>query len=186
MKKEIKKIIDIPENVQVDINVSRFKVKGPLGEVSRNFILKNIIVENSDKKITFKVEKATKNDKKLMNTFVGHVINMITGVTRGYEYQLQICSTHFPITTSVDKQKKLFVIKNFLGENKDRVTKLMPNAEISINGDIVTIKSIDKETAGQQAANIENVTRISSRDKRVFQDGIWIIKKQKGKHYLIE
>jgi len=48
---------------------------------------------------------------------------------------------------------------------------------VTINKDIVKVSSIDKEKAGQTAANIELATRIKGYDPRVFQDGIYIVKK---------
>jgi large subunit ribosomal protein L6 len=50
-------------------------------------------------------------------------------------------------------------------------------AELEIEKDIITIKSVDKEIAGQATANLEKATQIKKRDKRVFQDGIYIINK---------
>lgn len=181
MKKEIKKIINVPENVNVEINLPRIKVDGPLGKIERVFNVKNIELFKENGKIIINKVNATKNEKRLINSIASHINNMINGTIKGYEYKLQICSIHFPITVKIDKTNNLFIIKNFLGENKDRIVKLKPSVEINVDGDIVTVKSINKEMAGQQAADIEAATRIRARDRRIFQDGIWIIKKEKGR-----
>ena len=48
---------------------------------------------------------------------------------------------------------------------------------MEIKGDKVTVTGTDVEKAGQTAANIEQSTRISSRDRRVFQDGIFLVRR---------
>lgn len=181
MKKDISKTIIVPENIEVRFEKPKLTVQGPLGKTERIFNIKNIEIKIEDKKITVGKKEATKKDKKNINSVASHITNMIVGVTKGFEYRLQICSIHFPITINIDKQKNLLVIKNFLGENKNRTVKMLPNTEVAVEGDIITVKALDKEVAGQQAANIETATRIRARDRRVFQDGIWIIKKEKGR-----
>jgi large subunit ribosomal protein L6 len=42
----------------------------------------------------------------------------------------------------------------------------------------VTVTGIDKESVGQTAANIERSTTVKNRDRRVFQDGIYLIHKE--------
>jgi len=39
------------------------------------------------------------------------------------------------------------------------------------------LEGIDKEKVGQSAANIETASKVRNKDKRIFQDGIWIIEK---------
>jgi len=51
------------------------------------------------------------------------------------------------------------------------------DVNISKEGENLKIESINKEKAGQTAASIERLTRITKRDKRIFQDGIYIISK---------
>jgi large subunit ribosomal protein L6 len=48
---------------------------------------------------------------------------------------------------------------------------------VKVEKDIIKISSTNIEAVGQAAANLERVTKISKRDRRVFQDGIFIISK---------
>ena len=100
---------------------------------------------------------------------------MLKGVTSGYTYKLKVSSGHFPI--SVAMKSDVLEIKNFLGERKPRTAKILKEVDIKIEGDIITLTGINKELVGQTAANIEQATRITKRDKRVFMDRINIIKK---------
>ena len=171
MHEDLREEIEIPENVSISVD-HEIIVKGPKGEVKRKLQIK---VDKEDNKIIIEAKKATKNTKRMIKTTAAHIKNMIKGVTEGYEYLLQVCSVHFPITVSIDKNK--LIIKNFLGETKERKADLLPNTTTKIEEDIIKITSPDKEAAGQTAANIEFASKIKNRDRRRFQDGIWIVKK---------
>jgi large subunit ribosomal protein L6 len=100
---------------------------------------------------------------------------MIKGVQEKFEYQLKICFSHFPI--NVEIKDKEAIIKNFLGEKIPRKTKILEDVEVEIDKDIIKVRSVSKELAGQVAANFEIATKIRKKDRRVFQDGIFIINK---------
>jgi len=175
MRKEIFQTVEIPEGVSVQLKDSKIIVKGPEGELSRDFKLGKVQIKINGKEISIGNKSATKNEKKIINTVWAHVQNMIKGVKEKFVYKLKICYGHFPFTVKQEGNK--IRIKNFLGEKVDRMVNLPEGIEIEINKEIITIKSINKELAGQASANFEIATKIRGRDKRKFQDGIYITEK---------
>jgi large subunit ribosomal protein L6 len=175
MKKELYKKIEIPEGVEAEINGALLRIKGPEGENSRRFILNSLKMTKEGNKISIGAKNSTKREKKMMNTTAAHIKNMIKGVQKKFEYELKAVFSHFPITLEAKGQEVL--IKNFLGEKTPRKAVIPKNAEIEIDGNLIKIKSTDREIAGQAAAKLETATRIRARDKRIFQDGIFMTKK---------
>lgn len=175
MKKKLYTTVEIPEGVEVGLEGTEISVKGPEGELKREFDVLNLDFEKKENKLIIKCEKATKREKKMMNTIVAHVNNMIKGVQKKFEYQVKICSSHFPITLNI--QEKEAIVKNFLGEKVPRKVRIPQGVELKKEGEIITITSMNKELAGQTAANFEAATKIRKRDRRIFQDGIFIINK---------
>ncbi len=174
MKQDVKEIVIIPEKVDVKVD-EKITVKGPKGEVVRELRDPKVSLSIEDKKIVVESKRATKREKKKVYTFVAHIKNMIKGVTEGHSYELKICAAHFPITVTVSGGE--LIIKNFLGENSPRVLRLEEGVALKVTGDIVRVESPDKELAGRTASRIELITRIRNRDRRIFQDGIFIINK---------
>jgi len=175
MKKEFFQEIEIPEGVEIKIENGTINVKGPEGENKRIFDLRKIVLEKKENKIILGSKKATKKEKKMINTMTAHIKNMIKGTKEKFEYKLKIVFSHFPITVEVQGDKA--IIKNFLGEKVPREVKVPKDAEIKVDKDIITVTSINKEIAGQAAANLESATKIKMRDRRIFQDGIYITNK---------
>ncbi len=175
MKKQISQEIEIPEGVEANLEGNKLTVKGVEGENSREFKIGKINFEKKNNKIIISYEKATKKEKKIINTITAHIQNMIKGVQEKFEYKLKICSSHFPMTVKIEENN--VIIKNFLGEKIDRKTTIPEGAEVKVDKDIITITSTNKEIAGQAAANFEMITKIKNRDKRIFQDGVYIIDK---------
>ncbi|MGD9275704.1 MAG: 50S ribosomal protein L6 [Candidatus Pacearchaeota archaeon] len=175
MKQKIIKEIEIPEGVEVKIDGRVLTVKGSEGELSREFEMEGFRFEVKEGKIIIGYDKSTKREKKLINTTDAHIHNMINGVQNKFEYKLKICFNHFPIT--IDLKDNEAVIKNFLGEKIPRHAKIVNGAEVNVKGQGITITSLNKEVAGQTAANFEKATKVKNRDRRIFQDGIFITSK---------
>ena len=170
MHEDIEEIIEIPEGVFASKN-SLLNIKGKEGEVKRKIHVPYEIEEN---KIILKAKNSTKNKKRMIMAEKAHISNMIKGVQKKFEYILQICFIHFPMTIKLEGKK--LIIKNFLGESKERKANIRDNVEVKIEGDKIKVFSVDKEAAGQTAATIESATKVKNKDRRIFQDGIWIIK----------
>jgi large subunit ribosomal protein L6 len=174
MKADIKEELSIPENVTVTIG-GAITVKGTKGEVSRVLKHPRVTLKQEGNVVVLQSSKATKREKKTMYTFAAHLRNMFRGVTEGHFYELKVCAAHFPMNVSVSGN--VFIIKNFLGENSPRTLEINEAVTVKVNGDIVRVESTDKEKAGRTASQIELLTRVRNRDRRIFQDGIFLINK---------
>lgn len=175
MKEDLRREISLEENITAFLEENMLVVKGSQGEVRKNFIHPKIKIDIENKKIIVRVKAATKREKRIIGSFESHIINMVQGVQEPHQYKLKICSGHFPINVSVSGQEVM--IKNFLGESVPRRVVLLPGAKIKVEGNIITITSPDKEIAGMNANKIESACRITNRDRRIFQDGCYIIHK---------
>lgn len=173
--KPIVEEIQIPKGIQINIEKLVMTVKGPKGEVKRYIRNPTLIIKKETDKIIFTANKSSKKEKKEINTYVAHLKNMINGATNGHQYELKICSGHFPMNVSIVNGE--LVIKNFIGEKNPRRLKIKTGATVKVEGDIVSVEHIDIELAGQTAADIEQLTRRPGFDPRIFQDGIYITKK---------
>ena len=122
-------------------------------------------------------KKATKREIKMIKTIKAHINNMIKGMNEKFIYKLEAVYAHFPITLEINKEKNEVLIKNFLGEKRPRIAKIMSGAEVKIDKTHIIVESDNKEVAGQTAANLEIATKIKNRDRRKFQDGIFITEK---------
>jgi len=171
------KILPIPDGVKVNLKDNNLEIKGPKGTVSRIFSHPKIRLEIGKTDVTVVTDLPKKKEYALTGTWAAHVSNMLKGVVDGFEYKMKIVYSHFPIKTSVKPDK--LVIENFLGERHPREAKIMPEVDVNVSGDMVTVTGIDVEHVGQTAANIEKATYIKNYDPRIFQDGIYIVEKRK-------
>ncbi|MFH1522020.1 MAG: 50S ribosomal protein L6 [archaeon] len=175
MNKDLERVIEVPEGVEVVVSGNDFIVKGKGNEIARNFDLGKVGVVVKDGKVILTAKGATRRESKMIGTVWAHLKNMIKGVGEEFVYELEVCNVHFPMNVKVDGDK--VIIKSCLGETTKRVAKIFPNAKMDISGNKITVSSNDIEAAGQTAANLEKATRLTGRDRRIFQDGIFITKK---------
>ncbi len=177
-KKGISVSVEIPQGVTVDVVGNTVKAKGSKGDVEKSFVNPRITVSKNDNSVVLETKKNLKPvqaDKMFVNTCRAHLRNIFKGVMNGYTAKLKICSGHFPMTVTLDGST--VVVKNFLGEKVPRKTQVMNGVKVQIQGEIITVTGNNIESVGQTAARIEQLTRITNRDRRIFQDGCFIISK---------
>lgn len=171
------KKMTIPGNVEVNVELGKVNVKGPNAELSRKFSYPRVSVKKLEKEILIEAPNNTKFYKRIVNTWVSHIRNLIKGSFKNFECKLKICSSHFPMSVKV--VEKNVVIENFFGRKQLKKAKILGNTKVNVSGAEIDVSGPNIDDVSQTAANIEVATRLTKKDRRRFQDGIWIFKKAK-------
>ena len=175
MNKDLERVVEIVEGVEVSVNGNEFVVKGNGKELSKTMEIGKIKVEVKGNQVLLVAKGASKREAKMMGTIWAHLKNMIKGAGEDFVYELEVCNVHFPMNVKAEGKK--IMIKSFLGETTVREAKIVGDVKVDISGNKITVTGSNIEAAGQTAANLEKATRLTGRDRRIFQDGIFITKK---------
>ncbi|ACM58008.1 MULTISPECIES: 50S ribosomal protein L6 [Halorubrum] len=170
--------IEIPDDVSAETDHLELTVEGPNGSVTRRLWYPDVEVTVEDGVVAIASENEDAKTNATVGTFESHVANMIHGVTDGWEYTMEVYYAHFPMQVTVEGDE--VVIENFLGERAQRRTPIRGDTDVQIDGETVTLSGSDKEAVGQTAADIEQLTKVTDKDTRVFQDGVYIVEKPTG------
>lgn len=171
--------VEVPEGIEVTLTENVLVVKGPLGEINRDFTKVNTNIAIINNIIKLSPISLRKKHLSIANTARSLIKNMFTGVTKGFTYKLKIAYAHFPITVKIKGDE--VHIENFYGERYPRISKIIGECTLELLDDDVIVKGISLDDVGQTAANIEQSTTVKKKDKRVFLDGVYIYEKSKGK-----
>jgi large subunit ribosomal protein L6 len=172
---KIESTIAVPGGVSVSQDGNTIKVKGPKGELSRNFAHPRVKIVIGKEEVNVSCEYPRVKEKAMVGTYLAHLRNMFRGVTDGYTYHMKVVFSHFPMKVVV---KGTHVqIDNYMGGKDPRFADIVGQTTVKVNGADVTITGNDIEACGQTAANIEKATSRRGFDRRIFQDGIYIVHK---------
>ncbi|MFC7075897.1 50S ribosomal protein L6 [Haloarcula halophila] len=167
--------LEIPADVTAEMDHLDLTVEGPNGSVTRRLWYPDIDVSVDGDEVVIASEAEDAKTNSTVGTFESHVENMFHGVTEGWEYEMEVFYSHFPMQVDVEGDE--VVIENFLGEKAARRTTVHGDTEVQIDGEELTLTGPDIESVGQTAADIEQLTRVNDKDVRVFQDGVYITQK---------
>ena len=146
-----KRVLTIPENVNVEVNGQKVTVKGPKGELSLDLI-KTIEVKVNDKQLTVEKLKEDKFTNQMHGTTNANIANMLKGVSEGYKKALEIVGVGYRFNV---QGNTLTINAGYSHPVKMEVptgitVKASSNTEIEIEG-------TDKCAVGEFAANIRKV-----------------------------
>jgi large subunit ribosomal protein L6 len=144
--------IEIPGGVQVELKGSNVRVKGPKGEMQREFSsLIGIEMENNQINISRKSD--TPEERALHGTTRAVLANMVHGVSQGFEVILEV--------EGVGYRAEMEGTKLALFVGYSHPIKIDPPAGVKFETDAKTrqikVQGFDKELVGQVAANVRKV-----------------------------
>ena len=148
MSRLSKQPIAIPNGVEVKQDGKTVTIKGPKGELSRSFNNDVISFDISDSEIAFAKVEDTVFARALIGTYASHIMNMIQGVTEGFEKKLIVEGVGF---RSEVKGKNLEMA---LGYSHPVIMEIPENITATAEKNVITVSGIDKERTMQFAAQI--------------------------------
>lgn len=149
--------ISLPQGVEVTLDGTLVKVKGPKGELSQE-IDRDIKVKVEDGEVTVTRPTEQKRHKALHGLYRSLIGNMITGVSEGFTKKLILSGVGF--RASAQGQ----VLELSVGYSHPVVIALPPEVKVSAEQQKgkdpeVTLESNDKQLLGQVAAKIRAVRK---------------------------
>ncbi|MGC9131275.1 MAG: 50S ribosomal protein L6 [Pyrobaculum sp.] len=156
--------VEVPKGVSVAIEKTGpfdylVKVKGPLGEVVKEFRNTPVVMNLQDGRIVLEVFNARKRDYAIIGTYKGILKNMFLGVTKGWRYKLKVIYTHFPMLVKV--QGNQLIIENFLGRKSKIVLEIPKGVKVEVKGkEDLIVEGIDRELVSRFAAAIQAATEL--------------------------
>ena len=169
--------VEIPEGVSASIDGETVTITGPKGSLSRDFVSARHDIFQEGGALVVRIDLPRRKERALAGTWKAHLNNMVKGVTDGFTYTLKALYSHFPMTLAVKGSE--LIVNNYFGERVPRRADILSGVEVKVSNKVeVTVTGIDKENVGQTAANIERCAVVKNRDRRVFQDGIYLLNKE--------
>ncbi|PRP84349.1 hypothetical protein PROFUN_07650 [Planoprotostelium fungivorum] len=173
--------LKIPAGVTVTLKSRHVTVKGTRGTLERSFKHLNVDMSLTGKegsqKLNVSVYFASREQIAAIRTALSHVQNMITGVTKGFEYKMRLVSAHFPINAAPVDNGSTLEIRNFLGEKIVRRVSMLGDVKIDrsekVKDELVLVGN-NLEHVSQSAANIKTSCAVKNKDIRKFLDGIYV------------
>ena len=145
-----KQPVELPSDVQAEINGQTINVKGPKGV--RSFkATEDIELSVSDNKVSVKPRGNSKRARQQWGMSRTQVANLVTGVTDGFKKELEINGVGYRALVQGN------ILKLSLGFSHDIDFKIPSEVKISCAKPTeILVEGIDQQVVGQVAAEIRN------------------------------
>ena len=144
--------VDVPSGVEIKIDGSHVKIKGPKGEMEFTFSPEMEIVFQENV-ININRPSDAREMRSLHGTTRALIQNMVTGVTDGYQKELQLVGVGY----RANMEGKNLVLNVGYSHPVEIVPPPGINFEVGERAQQVFISGIDKQSVGQVAADIRKV-----------------------------
>ena len=143
--------VKIPAGVEVSIEGTTVRVKGPKGELVKTFH-PDMQIDRVDGTIVVRRPSDEKFHRALHGLTRALIANMVEGVTKGYEKALELRGVGYRAA----KQGNSLVLT--VGFSHPVVIEPLPGVEIDVpNPNRIVVRGIDKQAVGETAARIRKV-----------------------------
>lgn len=178
MSKIGKKIIAIPNGVEVKISGNSISVKGPKGELKKD-VSDLLVLSLTDHELSVKIKDGKtakdKNSRALWGLWRAIASNMVKGVSDGFEKALEFQGVGYK---AVVKGNELELGLGF--SHPVRITA-PSGIEFKVEKNIIKVIGIDKELVGRVAADIRSKRKPEPYKGSGIRYQGEIIKKKAGK-----
>lgn len=169
-----KRPIAIANGAIVEIKDNTVAVKGPKGALSFEF-KRDVVVSVSEEGVVVDKKGKSKEAPAIWGTTARMIENMITGVTTGFQKQLELNGVGFRMAVAGKK------INLALGFSHPVEVEVIDGIEAKVEGNVLTISGIDKHIVGQFAANIRKLKPVEPYKGKGFKYVGEIVRRKEGK-----
>ena len=170
-----KQQLNIPSGTTVSFENGIFSVKGPKGELAKNFKENLFKINISEEDITSEPLRNDKYSKSLWGTYMSHIENMIKGVNEGFEKKLIIDGVGFKWEVKGDK------LQLNVGYSHPILLEIPKTIAVTAEKANLTVSGINKEDVSLFAMQVRKVKPVEPYNGKGIKYADEVVIRKQGK-----